>query len=167
MLTTDCIIAKIAISMYDPWLVLRQPKEDFTFTQDWKTHKRKTVFVPESKGVPVHGKCHSHAIYHKAHFPLTLPLIPRNLQDKSLCLKTPFHQIFHLASQCCNSPHLFSSSSALEPPGTSVAGPAKYLSYFTKAKEQLAKKDNCDHFAPLKSIKINLLITASVLLRWK
>lgn len=95
ILTTDCTLAKFAIIMYYPWLVLRQPKEDFTFTWDWKTRKKNTVFVPESEGVPEH---HRHPIYRKAHFPPTLFLISRNPQDKSLCLKIPFNQISRLAS---------------------------------------------------------------------
>lgn len=51
---------------------------------------------------------------------------------------------------CCNILQLLSSSSDLEPTSSSVAAPAKYLSHFAKAKEQLAEKDNWDHLAPVK-----------------
>ena len=105
MLTTDCTLAKFSVTMHYPWLVMRQPKEDFTFTWDWKTRKKK-VFVPESEGVLEH---HSHAIFPKAHFPPTLLLIARNLQVKRLHLKIPFNQIFHLASGTASTVHSWSA----------------------------------------------------------
>lgn len=95
-------------------------------------NKNTQVFIPESVGVPEH---HSHPLCPKAHFLPTLFLIPRNLQNKRLCLKIPFNQIFQLASGGVAIVH--SSSSDLEPAGSSVAAPAKYLSYFTKAKEDV------------------------------
>lgn len=91
------------------------------------------VFIPESEGMntTVILSCHKR----KAHFLPTLFLVPRNLQNKRLCLKIPFNQIFQLASGSVATVH--SSSSDLEPAGSSVAAPAKYLSYFTKAKEDV------------------------------
>lgn len=53
------------------------------------------VFIPESEGVPEHHS-HPEPVSHKVHFLPTLFLIPRNLQNKSLCLKIPFNRIFHL-----------------------------------------------------------------------
>lgn len=125
-------------------------------------HTRNTkVFIPESEGVPEH---HSHPVCHKAHFLPTL-LIPRNLQNKSLCLKIPFNQIFQLASSNVATVH--SSSSDLEPAGSSVAAPAKYLSYFNKAKEDvvayfLLRKITGITLLLWKSTKPNLLVTARV-----
>lgn len=126
-------------------------------------HTRNTqVFLPESEELPEH---HSHPVCHRAHFLPTLFLIPRNLQNKSLCLKIPFNQIFQLASGSVGTVH--SSSSDLEPAGNSVAAPAKYLSYFTKAKEDVVAYFLLRNITGItlllwKSTKPNLLLTAKV-----
>lgn len=121
-------------------------------------HTRNTkVFIPESEGVPEH---HSHPVCHKAHFLPTL-LIPRNLQNKSLCLfENSFQSNFSTClKQCCYSPQLQLWPGAC---WQLCSCPCQILVLLQYGKGRCcgllcAKKDNWDHLASLKIHKIQFI----------
>lgn len=153
MLNTNGTLDKFASIMYYPWLVLRQPKEDFTFTWNWKTRTHKP---PSQK---VRGYLTTTAILsvsRLASFPPSFSYL-EICRTKACVWKFLLIKIFNL-------PQVVLQQYPLQ---LWPAAPAKYLSYFTKAKEDvmvyfLLRKITGITLLLWKSTKPNLLVAARV-----